>query len=191
MDKKCFIIEDLLPLYNEQLLKEETKQWVEEHLSECESCCSLSKKVKEELPKESFTSSSDSNLMLKKVNRRLSSYQIVFVALSFFFAVKTSMLNSSFEFILWYTVLGLITYLFYRDIKIVFLLAFIPIFLWSVGEGVMDYTSGNYDKSVSFISFLLSCIGSAVFTSVIHYIFAVIGSVMGMLIEKIRYRGEE
>jgi hypothetical protein len=191
MDKKCFIVEDLLPLYNEQLLKEETKHWIEEHLRECESCCSLSKQVKRELPKENLSSSSDSNLILKKVNRRLSSYQIIFVALSFFFAVKTSMLNSSFEFVLWYTVLGLITYLFYKDVKIVFLLAFIPIFLWSVGESVLDYTSGNYDKSVSFISFLLSCIMGAVFTSLIHYIFSVIGSVIGMLIEKIMYRGEE
>lgn len=186
MDKKCFIVEDLMPLYNEQLLKFETAMWVEEHLNECESCRKLAELTRNELPKERIKSSIDNDMMFKKINRRLSIYQIIFVALSFFFAINTSLLNSSFKFILWYTVLGLVTYLFYKDMKIVFLVSFIPIFLWSVGENVISYLAGNYDNSITWIKFIIECATGAFFNSIIHYIFAVIGSVMGLLICKIR-----
>lgn len=34
----CRIVEDLLPLYEEDLLHKETVDWIETHLSTCESC---------------------------------------------------------------------------------------------------------------------------------------------------------
>ena len=38
MDKVCSIVQDLLPLYEEDMLHEETKNYVNEHLSQCEAC---------------------------------------------------------------------------------------------------------------------------------------------------------
>ena len=35
---KCSIVEDLMPLYIEDLLNEETKKDIELHLDECEDC---------------------------------------------------------------------------------------------------------------------------------------------------------
>lgn len=37
-DKKCFVVKDLLPLYQDEVLSEESKQFVEAHLKECQDC---------------------------------------------------------------------------------------------------------------------------------------------------------
>ena len=34
----CYIVSDLLPLYQEDILSEETKKDIDEHLKECEGC---------------------------------------------------------------------------------------------------------------------------------------------------------
>ena len=38
MDKNCSIVQDLLPLYAEDMVREETKEFVAGHLSQCETC---------------------------------------------------------------------------------------------------------------------------------------------------------
>ena len=38
MDKTCSIVQDLLPLYAEDMLREETKEYVDGHLAQCEAC---------------------------------------------------------------------------------------------------------------------------------------------------------
>lgn len=38
MDKTCSIVQDLLPLYAEDMLREETKEFVDAHLAQCEAC---------------------------------------------------------------------------------------------------------------------------------------------------------
>lgn len=49
MSKQCKIIEDLLPLYHDGVCSEESRQMVEEHLSQCEECRSLLSKIDGEL----------------------------------------------------------------------------------------------------------------------------------------------
>lgn len=38
MNKDCSIVQDLLPLYEEDMLREETKEYVDGHLAQCEAC---------------------------------------------------------------------------------------------------------------------------------------------------------
>ena len=38
MDKICSIVQDLLPLYEEDMLREETKKFVDGHLAQCAAC---------------------------------------------------------------------------------------------------------------------------------------------------------
>ena len=38
MDKTCSIVQDLLPLYEEDMLREETKEFVDGHLVQCAAC---------------------------------------------------------------------------------------------------------------------------------------------------------
>lgn len=41
MKKNCGLVEDLLPLYLDEMCGEESKQLIEEHLAECENCRAL------------------------------------------------------------------------------------------------------------------------------------------------------
>ena len=38
MDKTCSIVQDLLPLYEEDMLREQTKEFVDGHLAQCAAC---------------------------------------------------------------------------------------------------------------------------------------------------------
>lgn len=49
MSKQCKIVEDLLPLYHDGICSEESRQMVEEHLSQCEHCRKLLKQIDGEL----------------------------------------------------------------------------------------------------------------------------------------------
>ena len=129
MSKYCFIIEDLLPLYNEGLLQEGTGEWLESHLAGCENCQELAQLSIEPVEKEPISSTVNHDKMMGSIKLKLSIYQIIFVGLSFFFAIKTSLLSESFGFILSYTIMGLVAFLFYRSFKIVIAIAFLPIFL--------------------------------------------------------------
>lgn len=187
MNINCSIVKDLLPLYEEHLVSEETSSFIEEHLDNCTDCNAFYNDLKSELsvPDIKNDMNNEKEKMFKKINRRLSIYQIIFVAIAFATAMYTSLLNKQFGFILWYTVLGLLTYLFYKDLKIVFLLSFIPIFLWSLGSAFVPFFNGQYG-SCSFVSYLYSNVKLSIQTAFIHFIFAFIGGLMGILIYKIK-----
>lgn len=173
MNKDCFIIEDLLPLYNENLLSRETENWVENHLKSCVQCKELENVSAEPMTEKPISSPINYDNMMKKITFKLSLYQMIFIGISFFLALQTSLLNDSFGFILSYTVLGFITYLFYQNLKIVITIAFLPIFFWSLG------TSFVLNK------FFQLALGSLL-TASIHLIFALIGVLIGYLVLKIK-----
>ncbi|MEH7387164.1 hypothetical protein V7147_17380 [Bacillus sp. JJ1521] len=191
MDKhKQAIIEDLLPLYNEGLLSRETNDWLEEQIQANKELQKLVDQAATPLEKEEIESTVKHDKMITTIKRRLALYQLVFVGLSFFLAIQTSMLNESFGFILWYAVLGLLTYLFYKDMKIVFYISFIPIFIWSLGGNIGDYMNGDIGENVTFGQFLQQSIMGSILVTLIHYLFAFIGSIIGFLYLRIR-NGEE
>lgn len=181
------IVEDLLPLYNEELLSEETTKWMDGQINNNEEFRELVTLSQAPLQSDEIHSSLDQSKMFQKINRRLTLFQLIFVCLSFLLAISTSLLAESFGFILSYTVLGLITYLFYKDMKIAFYITFIPIFLWSMGDLLVGYSAGKL-IDVSFFSVLWTSILGSIFMSLIHYLFALIGSVIALLILKVRGR---
>ncbi|MBP3040655.1 hypothetical protein J9303_14280 [Bacillaceae bacterium Marseille-Q3522] len=179
------IIKDLLPLYNEGLLSEETTKWIEEQTSKSEELKELVSMSKRLLKKSEIKSTVDNEKMFKKINQKLSIYQIIFVAISFFLAINTSLLNESFGFILSYTILGCVTYLFYKDIKIVFLLAFIPIFIWSVGADISSYWAEETTE-LTFIPYLFQILISSFLFTLVHFLFSLLGSLIGWLLLKLK-----
>lgn len=186
MKMDCSITEDLLPLYNEGLVQTETAKWIEAHLETCSACKSLAEKSVEPVCKETITSPIDHEKMMSKVTTKLSLYQLIFVGLSFFLAMQTTILNDSFGFILSYTVLGTIMYLFYRSLRIIILVAFTPIFIWSLVTIISD-TLSAYDslqQSVG-VTFIQGVVGSF-FLAILHLVFALIGTAIGALILKIK-----
>lgn len=52
MNKECPVTQDLLPLYEEDLLQPGTKQFVEEHLKSCQECRQIAEQSQIPLPVE-------------------------------------------------------------------------------------------------------------------------------------------
>lgn len=50
MNKDCSIVQDLLPLYAEDMLREETKEYVDGHLAQCEACRAELAALKADVP---------------------------------------------------------------------------------------------------------------------------------------------
>lgn len=189
MDKQTVrhIVEDLLPLYEEGLIRVETRRWIEEQLKKDEELKKLAQSLQSPLEKEEVPKIDEAkqDKTFKSIQRKLSLYQIIFVAVSFVLAIRTSLLNESFGFILWYTILGFVIYLFYTDMKIVFYLSFIPIFLWSIIDGISTFMAGHVFEGVTWVEYGFDLILGTLFISFIHYLFALIGSVIGFLMKKL------
>lgn len=49
MKNECYIVGDLMPSYSDQLCSEESKQFIEQHLKQCQSCSQILHHMKEEL----------------------------------------------------------------------------------------------------------------------------------------------
>ncbi len=177
MSRECYIVEDLLPLYNEGLLQDETIVWLESHLKTCENCSELLRYSEEPVKKEEVHSSVNNDKMFAKINLKLSIYQIIFIALSFFLSMKTSLLNDSFGFILSYAVLGCVTFYFYRKWIIVLIIAFLPTFIWSMVQ--------TWDQSLS----ISNIISGSLYLALVHLLFAVLGGIVAYLLLKLKKEG--
>ncbi|MCY8543080.1 hypothetical protein P9D59_03305 [Bacillus haynesii] len=182
-DKERIIFKDLLPLYHEGLLSKETAEWIEEAAENDKELHRLLKMTEAELPKEHIESSVHESQMFKKINRKLSLYQLMFTAISFFLAIHTSLLNESFGFILWYAVLGLAVYLFYRDMKLVILLSFAPIFIWGMGDILAGWDTAD---GTGVVEHLLYAVFGAFMLAAIHCFFAAAGMMIGWLFLKLK-----
>ncbi len=93
MDKiPCNLIEDLLPLYIENDVSNETKEIIETHLNECENCSSLLQEYsKEEIKIDSFEDTLPNPNTFKQLIKRLKKWSICIVAivLTIFIATGT------------------------------------------------------------------------------------------------------
>lgn len=185
MGKKCSIIEDLLSLYEENLLQPETKQWVEKHLASCNQCGDYMTSSAIPIPAEAIQPTKTANRMIKNVQLKLSIYQILFVVLSFILAMNTNIFSDSFAFVLTYFLLGFLTFLFYRNWLIALAISFIPIFVWAIIEPIQSYGSyANYIADQGEFGFLHLILGGLL-VGFIHTIFTILGSVVALLFQKI------
>lgn len=168
------IIEDLLPLYSEGLLRDETVQWLERQARDNPDYRKLLDQASQPLPAPKPEMTTDYEAMMRSTKRKLSVMQLIFVALSFFVAMSTSMMGGSFGFILWYAVLGGVTYLFYRDWRLVLLVSFVPIFLWIVVDTMQAWVQGSVEGT-GFLGFLMMALGGSLLGAVLHVLFALLG----------------
>lgn len=183
MKKDCYIVEDLLPLYVEGLLQDETAKWLEKHLEQCESCKEIAEMTEKPLVEVSSQPTQSNEKMIKRIQFKLNIYQMIFVCVSFIFAMRTSLLNDSMGFILSYTILGFVLYLFYKNYKTVIAIALLPTFFWSVGTVLLDL---NHDLGGSILQQSYQIIVGSLFVAVLHVIFSIIGATIGLLIYKLR-----
>ena len=83
MKNECDIVKDLLFSYNDGVLSETSKEFVEEHLKKCKSCTNTLKEIKEEEKKQNKVEDID---FFKKIKKKLNKKNIIiFVSLAILF----------------------------------------------------------------------------------------------------------
>lgn len=181
MKNECTIVQDLFPLYEEDLLQLETKQFIEEHLKSCQKCRSIAQQSQIPLPTE-VKPGKNSKKMIRKITVKLTTIQIFFVAIAFILAMGTTIMidTSGFVFILTYALLGAVAYLFYRSALVAILLAGIPNFLWNCLLYMTDWFGEFYAESLS------EALQLSITSVIIHLLFTIIGIIIGFCILKIR-----
>lgn len=189
---ECRIAQDLLPLYEEDLLHKETRDWMEAHLSTCERCRTQGNATLEHFPTAEAKPKKSASVMMQNVRSRLAVYQLLFVLLSFAFAMGTSLFADSFQFILSYFILGISTFYFYRSWVFTLSISMVPIVLWSIYDTIASY--GSYkewftqaiENGASIPGLFGTLIGGALLMGIIHTVFAILGAVVILLVFKIR-----
>lgn len=186
MKTDCSITEDLLPLYNEGLVHDATAKWIEAHLKTCSTCTKLAETSATPVDKAIIESPINHEKMMSKITLKLSVFQLIFVGISFFLAMQTAVLNDSFGFILFYTILGTVMYLFYKNIKIIILVAFTPIFIWSMVTFIPEIISMTESTSEIIKLIFTNGLLSSFTLALLHLVFALVGTAIGVLILKLK-----
>ncbi|MGE7780634.1 zf-HC2 domain-containing protein [Peribacillus sp. NPDC097264] len=179
MNTRCSVTQDLLPLYEEELLQRETQQFVEEHLQSCQECRQIAEQSQIPLPAEVIPGGA-SKKMMRNITLKLTTIQIFFVAIAFILAMSTTIMNDNSGFILTYAILGTVTYLFYRSVLIAILLAGIPNFIWNCLLYMTDWFGEFYAQSFS------EALLIALTSLIVHLLLTFVGIIIGFCILKIR-----
>src|SRR5690606_38499281 len=176
------IFEDLLPLYADGLLRDETVRWMERQAASDPELRQLLEQAKKPLqaPKLAPEPAADYEAAMRSLRRRLSVLQLILVTLSFGMAIGTSLLGGSFGFIFWYAVLGAVMYLFYRDWRLVLLVSFVPIFLWLFGDAIFQWLRNGESGAAAgtemgAFRFLAAALGTSLLFAALHALFAFAG----------------
>lgn len=137
----CKIVEDLLPLYVDDLLQDETKQWLEEHLITCSSCQSVLKQIKEPILIDLPNPNEHAAKTMKKAQNKIKMYEFILISLAFLLAMRTTVVPElTFNGLWTYALLGALLYTFYRAWLPSILLSFVPSLLYYLQEDYGDVT---------------------------------------------------
>ena len=102
--KECSIVRDLLPLYAEDMVSEQTAQYVKEHLKLCKECEAEFAELKEEenfsKPAAEHETAKPFKKLMKRMNRQFSmfAYSMImfFIFLGFSFTAGENLMYNSF-----------------------------------------------------------------------------------------------
>ena len=167
LSHECSIVEDLLPLYKTNGLQADTIDFIDQHLAGCNHCQQLA----------TTKLSSNQNLSMKST---LTFFHLVFIVLSFMFALNSSLLGNHKSFVALYALFGCLTYLFYKNIWIVFAISSIPVFVWAI---ISNFSNPLYIKNFSFIEISSLLVGAS-YIALLHTIFALLGSAFAIILRR-------
>lgn len=169
--KECAIVKDLLPLYIEDMVSEETKLFINEHLKECEDCRNELDILKSEEPVSTPEIISENEMRpfrkaAKKLNRQFNSFSyvliILFILLGFSYTAEEKMMYNS----LIMPLVGVFGYIVFRwkvIYKLPLIVVLVNVFALIFGVVTVDFPS-------------------AVIWTLIYMLFVLIGSLIAYLL---------
>jgi len=166
--QECSIVEDLLPLYKKQVLQATTIEFVEQHLADCEHCRQKLATSKQLLGQ---------HLPMK---RTLTFFHLIFIVLSFMFAINSSLVGNQKSFVVSYAIFGCLTYFFYKNIWIVFAISSVPVFVWAI---INNINNPLYVTDYTFTDIGTLSIG-ACYIALLHTIFALLGAAFAIILRR-------
>lgn len=178
MKTNCAITQDLLPLYEEGLLSPDTQQFIDTHLQSCEECRDIAAKSQIPLPTKAVPHAPNKK-MIRKITVRVTSIQLIFMAIAFILAISSAIINDNRSYILTYTLLGLATYLFYRSTWITLFIAAVPTVACSCLLYMTDWIAHYY------VTDMVEAVQLVLFSLVAHLIFTLCGIAIGFCIRKV------
>jgi len=114
------------------------------------------------------------------MKRTLSFFHIIFIVLSFMFAINSSLLGNQKGFVISYALFGCLSYLFYKNIWIVFIISSVPVFVWAI---INNLNNGLYTTTYSFAEIGALVIGAS-YIALLHTIFALLGAAFAILLRR-------
>ena len=87
MNMKCEVIRDLLPLYVDGVVSEESRKLIEEHLAECADCREYCNMLQEEIPDTEDMQFADENASLRKIKRKIMLNRLLAIMVTIGFAI--------------------------------------------------------------------------------------------------------
>ena len=165
---KCSIVEDLMPLYIEDLLNEETKKDIELHLDECEDC----KEVYDEL-KKGVNLEYEKNMDLKEdeyeelktdtlnsIKNYLNKIKYILIIFSMAVSVGISILGNGFlSTIPWIIIIPFVLGLLYKENMLIIATALIFNILFNI---VLQSAYAMIFDSI----YILLCTGAGLFLAI-------------------------
>lgn len=76
----------------------------------------------------------DAEATIRSLRRQVRALRLILTVLAFIAAMGSTMLANSLGFILWFAVLGGVVFHFYRNMWLVLLLSFVPVFVWGIAD---------------------------------------------------------
>lgn len=149
------------------MLQALTIEFVEQHLTTCQQCQRL-------------THSQPTQDEYLPMKRTLSFFHIIFIVLSFMFAINSSLLGNQKGFVISYALFGCLSYLFYKNIWIVFIISSVPVFVWAI---INNLNNGLYITTYSFTEIGALVIGAS-YIALLHTIFALLGAAFAILLRR-------
>lgn len=119
--KECQIVEDLLPLYEEDLLQPDSKAFVDAHLKHCEKCRKLVSDMGKPLP--AFEVKSDAKKLQKTIKKSNFMQMLLLILMAAGAAYTAYSAEEGLYFILIYPILGALLYGFYGKMRLPLVIA--------------------------------------------------------------------
>lgn len=137
-DTKCFIIKDLLPLHIDGILSDETKEIVEEHLINCNSCRSYFDDIKNEdlnINIDTKGLEKDGEKIINKIKKSQDRIKYAFIIFAMFISVSNGWLSKGImSTIPMIIVVPLVLRLLFNESKIILITAICSNILISVAS---------------------------------------------------------